>query len=320
MPWWRFWQAESAEEKLRNQQQKDAIRALENGYIPPIAKKRALEQLNRNQASFASDLSVREFLLTKESGIQPIGQVMGTCNFNVSYFGSYTSANRATGVLQDITKAQSHARKIAIDRMKQEARLMGASGVIGVRITSKPPDLGRPHTEFTAFGTAVKMPGYGEGCEPFTSDLNGQEFWQLVKAGYHPKSVVMGVCSYYIWTDWTASQQMYGTFGLGSFKNQEVTSYTRGFMVARSHALLALTAETKSLDADGAVGMHISHNIELFEYERSDTKYRDIIVNFVALGTAVKKQQVVVTPSPLMCIDLRECQPRKLKQFAGQPG
>lgn len=306
MPWWRFWQAESVAEQLREKERQEAVRALERGDIPHIAKKRIQEHLNRQDKFFSSDLSVREFLLGKESGIEPISQVMGTCNFNVSYFGSYTGSYRSTGELTNITDAQFHGRRLALERMRREAELLGASGVIGVRIVSKPPDLGRRHSEFTAYGTAVHVPGYPQGAQPFTSDLNGQEFWQLLKAGYHPAGVAMGVCSYYIYSNWVARQQMYGTLGFGNAKNQEIDDYTWGFTAARDMAMSRLVVELSGLDADGIVGMKIDHDIEEIEYEANRTTYRDLLVNFVALGTAVRQVQVVPQASPLLCIDMRK--------------
>src|SRR6516162_8244200 len=132
MPWWRFWRPDTEEEIQQRLMQKAAIEALENGDIPPTAKKRIDLQLNAQKQYFTSDLSVREFLLSRESGIETISQVMGTSFFNVSYWGSYMGVYRMTGELTKVTDAQREARRLAISRMKREAQLLGASGVIGV--------------------------------------------------------------------------------------------------------------------------------------------------------------------------------------------
>ena len=56
--------------------------------------------------------------------------------------------------------------------------------------------------EFVAVGTAVKHKGGGNfrnhKNEPFSSDLSGQEFWTLLRAGYRPVGFVMGSCVYYV--------------------------------------------------------------------------------------------------------------------------
>lgn len=319
MPWWRFWQPETEEELRRNTDQVEGIRALENGDIPPVAKRRIQEHLSRKDNFFSSDLSVREFLLCKEAGITPISQVMGTCNFNVSFFGSLTG--RSSGELHDLSEAHSKARALALHRMLLEAELLGASGIIGVRIKSTPPDLKNRHSEFTAYGTAVSVPEYPAGTKPFTSTLNGQEFSQLLKSGYHPTGVIMGACSYYVYTGWSASQQMYGTWGFGNVKNQEIDSYTWGFRDARERAMSRLTGELATTDAQGVVDMQISHHIEEVVYERNRTEQRDLLVNFVALGTAIKQVKAVTPTSPLLCIDLRKGKAGRatvtLEEFSG---
>jgi uncharacterized protein YbjQ (UPF0145 family) len=160
MPWWRFWRPETAEEIEQNLQQQAGLQALLNGDIPPSAKHRINLQLKNEKPFFSSNLSVREFLLTKEAGIQTISQVMGTAFYNVSYWGSYMGPFRNTGELEKVTLAQTEARRLAISRMRKEAELLGATGIIGVRLHAKPSPAGERMTEFTAYGTAVRIPDY----------------------------------------------------------------------------------------------------------------------------------------------------------------
>ena len=306
MPWWRFWRPDTEEEIQQRLMQKAAIEALENGDIPPTAKKRIDLQLNAQKQYFTSDLSVREFLLSRESGIETISQVMGTSFFNVSYWGSYMGVYRMTGELTKVTDAQREARRLAISRMKREAQLLGASGVIGMRLHAKPSGMGSRMTEFTAYGTAVRIPGYPPGQEPFTSDLNGQEFWQLYRAGYRPKGLVMGLCSYYIYTNWQASMQMYGILGFGSFKNQEMNVYTQGFYEARNRAVNTLTQELYELQADGCVGMKIDYDIEKIEFDSRESRQVNLLITFTIMGTAVDAGPPVQPSERLMCLDLRK--------------
>jgi uncharacterized protein YbjQ (UPF0145 family) len=179
MPWWRFWRPDTEEElqsaaqaEALMEQRKRAIEALTNGDIPAIAKERILKHSGRTDKFFTSDLSVNEFLLMKESGVEVISQVMGTCYYNLGFFASL-GAGRYTGEMTQLTEAQSHSRLLAMQRMQQEAKLLGASGVVGVRLKVKRPDVGNRNTEFTAFGTAVRIAGYPVGAEPFISNLSG---------------------------------------------------------------------------------------------------------------------------------------------------
>src|ERR1700722_14824469 len=127
MPWWRFWRPETAEETKQNLQQQADLEALMNGDIPTSAKQRIALELQNEKHFFSSNLSVREFLLTKEAGIQTISQVMGTAFYNVSYWGSYMGPFRNTGELEKVTIAQIEARRLAISRMRKEAELLGAT-------------------------------------------------------------------------------------------------------------------------------------------------------------------------------------------------
>jgi uncharacterized protein YbjQ (UPF0145 family) len=319
MPWWRFWKPETEAEKRQIAMQKAAFIALESGDIPPSAKERIDLHLKGDKHFFSSDLSVREFLLTREAGIETISQVMGTAFYNVSFLGSYMGTYRATGELAKVTAAQTDARHLALARMRREAQLLGASGVIGVRLYAKASGMGSRMTEFTAYGTAVRIPGYPPTAEPFTSDLNGQDFWQLYKAGYRPKGLVMGLCSYYIWTNWRASAQLYGVFGLGlGLKNQEVESYSNGFYAARNLAVDRLTAELYDLQADGCVGMTIQHYIEKIEHGSENNRQIDLLINFSAIGTAVDTGPPVQPSNRSMIIDLRKEEKRNvLVDFTG---
>ena len=94
--------------------------------------------------------------------------------------------------MQVLTQAMYHARELAMTRMEEEADQLGADGVVGVRLTIGRYDWGADLAEFIAVGTAVKHAG-GElhrapGGRPFTSDLSGQDFSTLLRAGYRPSA------------------------------------------------------------------------------------------------------------------------------------
>ena len=101
-----------------------------------------------------------------------------------------------------LTQAMYHARELAMTRMEEEADQLGADGVVGVRLTIGRYDWGADLAEFIAVGTAVK---HREGelhrapdGRPFTSDLSGQDFSTLLRAGYRPVGLVMGNCVYHV--------------------------------------------------------------------------------------------------------------------------
>jgi len=72
-----------------------------------------------------------------------------------------------------------------------------------------------------------------------------------------------------------------------------------------------LEAAARSLNALGVVGMHISFDKRENEYEREQdpTKYRDLFINFAAVGTAIisrRPDHVIPSPKPTLTFtDLR---------------
>ena len=173
--------------------------------------------------------------------------------------------------MEALTQAQLAARELAVSRLQQEAALLGAHGVIGVRLKKSRGGWGFGMVEFTAIGTAIRISGRPMTQQPFTSDLSGQEFWQLRQAGYFPKGLVFGACSYYVHSDRTTRQLMNPTlwsnlFGQGR-RNQEMVQLTQGFQDARDLAILRLTQDLKHLGAQGAVGMQIEISEEVIVYQ-----------------------------------------------------
>jgi uncharacterized protein YbjQ (UPF0145 family) len=283
MPFW-----ESEDDRSRREAREATQRALERGQIPYKARHRLEMQRKSGSGFFSSDLTSNEHLLTREAGYEPIGLVMGTAFYKVSYWGYFNAYRNSTGELTALSQAQLAARELAVNRLQQEAALLGAHGVIGVRLKLGNYNWSARTVEFTAIGTAIRIGDRPPDSQPFTSDLSGQEFWQLHRAGYYPRGLVFGICSYYVHTDWNTRQiTRGGFFGRGSSTNQEITQYTQGFQLARHLAVKRLTEDIRKHQAEGAVGMHIDMGIEDIEYEQNNTTYHDLLAHFVAVGTAI---------------------------------
>ena len=157
----------------------------------------ARSRLAQNKAGlFTSDLSVREFLLVKQAGFDPLGLVVGSSIYHIGFQQSNWNQNQEMDVL---TQAMYHARELAMTRMEEEADQLGADGIVGVRLDVGRYEWGADLAEFIAIGTAVKHRG-GElhrapNGRPFTSDLSGQDFWTLHQAGYRPVGSAWGAAS-----------------------------------------------------------------------------------------------------------------------------
>jgi uncharacterized protein YbjQ (UPF0145 family) len=222
---------------------------------------------------FTSDLSVNEFLLVKQAGFEPLGLVLGSSIYHIGFQQAMWNQSQELGVL---TQAMYHARELAMTRMEEEADQLGADGIVGVRLDIGRYEWGADLAEFIAVGTAVK---HREGelhrapnGRPFTSDLNGQDFATLLRAGYRPVGLVMGNCVYHVGRQgMIASLKQIG-------RNVEMPNYTQALYEARELAMERMQNEADELRANGIVGARI--------VERSHG-WGSHVIEFFAIGTGV---------------------------------
>jgi uncharacterized protein YbjQ (UPF0145 family) len=251
--------------------------AYESGSVAglPEAGRGRMERLKQDiqKGFFTSDLSVNEFLLVKEAGFEPLGLVLGSSIYHIGFQQSMYNQSQELGVL---TQAMYHARELAMTRMEEEADQLGADGVVGVRLTIGRYDWGADLAEFIAVGTAVKHAG-GElhrapGGRPFTSDLSGQDFSTLLRAGYRPVGLVMGNCVYHV-----AHQSLRQTFRQAG-RNMEQQNFTNALYEARELAMGRMQAEAEAVQAGGLVGVRLN---------QASHGWGSHVIEFLSIATAV---------------------------------
>src|SRR6266702_8786930 len=122
--------------------------------IPEDAMRR-LSEMKPGQSTtlFTSDLSVNEFLLVREAGFRPLGLVLGSSIYHVGFQMGRWGKNQE---LDTLSNAMYHARELAMSRMEAEADVLGADGIVGVRLEIEFKEFGNDLAEFIAIGTAVK--------------------------------------------------------------------------------------------------------------------------------------------------------------------
>src|SRR5215813_13934220 len=219
--------------------------------LPQHARERLTAM--RQHHFFTSDLSVNEFLLVKEVGFHPLGLVMGSSIFHIGWQPIRPGVSEE---LTTLTQALYHAREHAMVRLEEEADALGADGIVGVRLTVNVHAWGSNVIEFLAIGTAVRHEKDSHDWrstngKPFQSDLSGQDFWTLIRAGYRPLGFVMGNCVYHIARRgpiaWLATQG----------RNVELPNYTQALYDARELAMERMQVEAEALHAEGIVGVVI---------------------------------------------------------------
>ena len=308
---WLKFKSDSPEEIERKRQGQAAVDALLAGDILPRAKKRIMHQTSTVPRLFSTDMTTKEFLVMEECGVEPLGQVMGTSFYRIQ---NYNRINQYTTEMSMIVDAHVAARNMAVERMKKEAALFGAHGIVSVRIKYSKPTYASNVVEFTAIGTAVKLHGWDpEDLEdlPFTSELNGQEFWQLIHAGYRPVSIVFGISCRYIRSDYHTANMVVRRGILNTSMNQEITDWTRNIYVARELAVQRLQDDIVRHNADGCVGMTVGFEHEHIHSEKEQYEQRvawvDLQVTFTALGSSIRKLKrphKVIERKPLTVLNL----------------
>ncbi len=261
--------------------------------IPADAMRR-LAELRPGQpgAIFTSDLSVNEFLLVREAGFRPLGLVLGSSIYHVGIQIGRWSQNQELGVL---SQAMYHARELAMTRMEAEADMLGADGIVGVRLDVEFKDFGNDVAEFIAVGTAVKAEDGGQWrnnkSQPFTSDLSGQDFWTLIRAGYAPLGMVMGSCVYHV------AHQRLGSVFANMGRNVEIEQFTQALYDARELAMARMQYEAEQLAAEGIVGVQLRQHSHTWGSHTTE---------FFAIGTAVRPlrpDHVIERPTMVLSLD-----------------
>jgi uncharacterized protein YbjQ (UPF0145 family) len=276
-------------------QQEDSPQPVEASPAPleglPKDALRRLAELQGKDALFTSDLSVNEFLLVKEAGFHPRGLVVGSSIYHIGFSSKGWSSSRE---VQTLTQAMYAARELAMSRMEEEADVLGADGIVGVRLDVGFYEWGRGTAEFLALGTAVSAEDGGNwktpAGKPFTSDLSGQDFWTLLQAGHAPLGLVMGTCVYHV-----AHQGMFKAMGnIG--QNKEMPNFTQALYEARELAMERMQDEAKKVGAEGIVGVQIQEKSHIWG---SHT------IEFFAMGTAVRKlpDREIATPRMVLSLD-----------------
>ncbi|MGZ4273920.1 MAG: heavy metal-binding domain-containing protein [Solirubrobacteraceae bacterium] len=88
---------------------------------------------------------------------ESLGVVYGLVVRSMGITGSVVSSFKALrwGEISEYTQLLEDSRRHAIDRMVDNARLMGADAIIAVRFDSS--EIGQQFTEIVAYGTAVTV-------------------------------------------------------------------------------------------------------------------------------------------------------------------
>jgi uncharacterized protein YbjQ (UPF0145 family) len=180
--------------------------------------------------------------------------------------------------------------------MTAEANQLGADGIVGVQLSLNMYAGGHEVMEFLATGTAVRSrshPGAfrAPSGRPFTSDLSGQDFYKLLRAGWLPTSFVFGTCVYHVAHQ--GALQSLRQIG----QNVEMPQYTQAVYDARELAVSRLQTEGERSGGAGIVGVQLSHTSHV---------WGEHAIEFLGVGTAVRTLgDTEPMPAPTLVLPLQ---------------
>ena len=232
---------------------------------------------------FSTSGDGQELYCQLDSGYLPIKFVFGNVAYSIGMGGGLLGGLKslARGEIKEFSDVFNATRHLALERLVQEARSVGANAVVGIETTILPF---QGVQEMMMMGTASRHPGLPEQYtgSPVTSDLTCEEMWNMTNLGYIPLKLVLGTAVYSL-----------GVVGglkamLKSFSRGEVNELTSLIYDAREHAIGLIKAEAEAIGADDVVGIktHVHEHGSLLE--------------FMAIGTAVKRLEGITTVGPAL--------------------
>jgi len=231
---------------------------------------------SQSMSSFTTASDGQELFCQMDLGYAPIKFVFGNVAYSIglvkSLFGSLKQLTK--GEVPQYSNIFDSTRKLALQRLIDEAKSTGANAVIGIKTTILP--LGpQGIQEMIMIGTASynqQINNFNSADNILTSDLTAEEMWNLAKFGYVPVSLVLSTSVYSL-----------GVIGgiKASLKNLikgEISDLTQMVYGAREKAILKLQNQANQLGAQLIIG------VKTYIYDLGNG-----LIEFLAIGTAVKR-------------------------------
>lgn len=225
---------------------------------------------------FSTAASGIELYCHLDSGYQPRKFVMGNIAYALGVgrglMGSFRTLQR--GEVKEFSSMYNEIRHTALQRLREEAAQQGANAVVDVNIRMLP--YGPGTVELLLTGTASVHPSLSTGPVPqshvVTSELSGEELWNLAQMGLVPHQLVMATSVYSLGV----------AAGIGamfqSLSRGELPEVTRLIYQARENCLDLVRREAQALGAERVIG----NRLQIREIGSG-------MVEVVAIGTAVRR-------------------------------
>ncbi len=234
---------------------------------------------------FTTASSGMELFCHLDAGYRPLRFAMGNVAYALGVGRSFTSNLRtmARGEVRELSDMYATVRRLALDRLRAEALDAGGNAVVDVKIDLLPF---QGALELLMTGTASLHPATPKATradEVRTSELTGEELWNLAGVGLAPVQLVMAT------TVWSLG--MVGGWGssLRAFSRGELPELTSLVQDARHRCVELLREEATKAGGEQVIGNRLS--------------FRELspgLVEVMGIGTAVRRATGIAPSTPTL--------------------
>jgi hypothetical protein len=164
------------------------------------------------------------------AGYRSLGPVIGASTFQLNSAAYRCGVFLNTGghyVLESYERSLDALWEASVQRIEDEARRLGAHGVIGITLREEAISAGVHQLQLV--GTAVSATAFGDGlATPFLSFLGLDDLIRLLQAGWTPAGIGWGVAAIHIHS-WSNNAWWQGA----TFTNAEMDGPTKAVQAAR---------------------------------------------------------------------------------------
>jgi len=225
---------------------------------------------------FSTAASGIELYCHLDAGYHPMRFVMGNVAYALGAGRGLLGSIRtlARGEVREFSDMYNRIRHVALERLRAEAAAVGANSVVDVKIKMLP--YGPGTIELLMTGTASFHPMFSSGPVPaqqvITSELTGEELWNLAAMGLVPYQLIMATSVY--------SLGVAGGIGamFRGLAKGELPELTHLIYEARENCLELVRREATALGAERVLG----NKLQIREIAQG-------MIEIVAVGTAVRR-------------------------------
>lgn len=242
------------------------------GMVEFLSVGSALHSKEYSGQFFSTACAGQEFYCHLDAGYEPRHFVIGNVAYSLGIGRGISGSLRTLAVrgeVKEFSDLYNLTRHLALERLEQEAARHGCNAVVDItteilRVAGM--------REMLMVGTGSYNPVLGPMKTPVTSELTGEELWNLTQMGYAPVKLVLGTSVYSLGL--AAGVNAF----LQSFSRGEVDEVTHLIYEARENALAHIRKDAEACQADHVIGT------KLFVHEIGSG-----MVEVLAIGTAIRK-------------------------------